>query len=261
MNVPIVIPARIGSERIKTKPLERIAKESVIRLISQIARNSQKASNVIVCSDSHEILDSVKGVADTILTNGTYLNGTERAIRSVLSKRPDAIVVLDCGEIMLKSESIDEAIEMVVRKECDVSTIVKPVSGFDMADFNSVKVALSSDSNIMYLSRAPIPYPVKHLSFELTRKNSKSNPFWKHLGAVCYNEKAYKSYLSTPRSDVEETENIDLIRSIEGHMRIKALKIGYEAKTLNVSGDVFTIEQLISSNRIKEGKPAYYPNI
>ena len=261
MNVPIVIPARIGSERIGEKPLKMIAKEPVIRLVSQIAKKSQKASSVIVCSDSQKILDSVKGIADTILTNGTYLNGTERAIRSVSSKRPDAIVVLDCGEVMLEPESVDSAIEMVTRKECDVSTIVKPVSGFDMADFNSIKAVLTSDSHVMYLSRAPVPYPTKYLSFELFRKNSKSNPFWKQLGVVCYNEKAYKSYLSTPRFEVEEAENIDLIRSIEGHMKIKAIKIGYEARTLNVSGDVFAIEQLISSNRIREGKPAYYPNI
>lgn len=249
MNSTIIIPARIGSKRIESKPLAKVLGQTALKWVVQTALKTENKSEVVVCSDSQKVLDSVKDMNVTChLSLKDYETGTERAFSYVLGlkNKPDSIVVVDCGEVMIRSKTIEELINLVESCSCEISTCIQEVSGFDMADANTIKASLSSNNEILYLSRIPIPFQFKQ---------DKKIKFWKQIGATCYRLKAIKELSSSKKCDIEEVEDIDLLRALNCHLKIGTVKIPYERVSLSTSGSLSEIETAITLGRIRDGKP------
>ena len=246
----ILIPARNGSSRIKSKPLTRILGQPLIKWMAGKALEI-KDSQVIVCSDHQDIKNSLKGmkVTNTDIIK-TYRNGTECALDNI-QKKNQPFVVLDCGEIGILPKSIEKLIEMVSSGSCDIATCVQKITATDMADINVVKTVLSSNDEVIYLSRAPVPFP----------KNIETTVFWKHIGVCCYSSKAVDSFMSAGICDAEKLEGIDLIRALNCRLRIKVLKINYEALSLKTPEDIIKAERHLSIERARVGKPITIPRI
>ena len=250
MNPAIIIPARIGSKRIESKPLVNVLGQTALKWVVQTALKTEIKSEVIVCSDSQKVLDSVKDINITCnLSSKDYKSGTERAFSYVmgLKTKPSLIVVVDCGETMIRSKTIDELMNLVISGSCEISTCIQEVSGIDMADVNTIKASVSSNKEILYLSRSPIPFPLN--------KEDKKIKFWKQIGVTCYSLKAVKELVSLKRCDIEDFEDIDLLRALNYRMKIGTVGIDYPRTSLSSPLSLSQIEESISSERLKLGQP------
>ena len=78
-------------------------------------------------------------------------------------------------------------------------------------------------NEVMYISRANIPYEFR----------TKVTHFKKHLSIVSFKPESLIVFGKSKRSDLEKAEDIELIR---------ALDIGMKIKTINLSGDSFSID-------------------
>lgn len=254
MKTSIIIPARLESERIKSKPLVTVHNIPAIRLASQIALKSKNATEVIVVSDSQLILDSLKDLKVTkVLSSEKFLNGTERALSWAIKHKSNyqAFLVMDCGELTVLPETLDKLIEMVVSRDCDVSTGVEKITSMEVVSFNNVKAVISSTNDVIYLSRAPIPFSRNPISIY-------KQFFFKNIGVTCYGVTSAKQFL-TSKSELELIEDIDLLRLIDKGFKIKAHWIEYKTFALNEYKDISKIESEISERRVLEGKPRFPP--
>lgn len=250
MKSVIIIPAKYGSVRIKAKPLISILGKPLINWMVDKALEI-KESQVIVCSDHKDIKESLRGmniINENIVK--TYRNGTECALDTI-QKVIKPTVIVDCGEIGILSKSIEKLIDMVSSGSCDIATCVQEVTQTDMADINVVKAVLSSKDEVLYLSRAPVPFP----------KNIGRTVFWKHIGVSCYSRKAADDFMSAEICDAERLEEIDLIRALNCRLRIKVLKIGYESLSVKTPEDIIKVERSFSIERALKGKPVRIPRI
>jgi 3-deoxy-manno-octulosonate cytidylyltransferase (CMP-KDO synthetase) len=76
-----LIPSRLGSTRLKKKPLLEINGLPIIIHTLKRAELSKRLTKIIVCTDSKEIMDMVKKHGgDCVITSKKHINGTERII-------------------------------------------------------------------------------------------------------------------------------------------------------------------------------------
>ena len=88
---------------------------------------------------------------------------------------------------------------------------------------NIVKIVSNKKNEVMYISRANIPYEFR----------SKVTHFKKHLSIVSFKPESLLEFGKSKRSESEKAEDIELVR---------ALDIGLKIKTLNLTGDSFSID-------------------
>ena len=88
---------------------------------------------------------------------------------------------------------------------------------------NIVKLVTNKKNQVMYISRANIPYEFKN----------KAKYFKKHLSVISFKPKSLIAFSKSKISEIEKIEDIELLRAID---------IGLKIKTINLKGDSFSID-------------------
>lgn len=127
------IPARKGSKRIKNKNKLIIDGKPLFQYSVDVAKNSKYIDDVLVSTDSDEILEKAKSLG--CIVNGLrpeeLSNDYARIIDAILyelnklDKRYDAIVLLQPTYPLRTDKMLDEAIEEYFIKETSLITVVK----------------------------------------------------------------------------------------------------------------------------------------
>ena len=235
MRVLGLIPTRLGSTRLPSKPLLEINGIPLIIHTYKRAMLSKKFDDIIICCDDKKILDVAKKFkAKCVLTSKHHNNGTER-ITGVLLKQKnsyDLIVDIQGDEPLISPDHIDKVIDF--HKKNFSADIILPTLRIKLADNqNLIKVVTDKNNNVLYLSRAKIPLEFK-----------KKNSFYKkHLSIISFKKNALIKYSSAKKSNLEKIEDIELLR---------ALEIGLKIKTLNLVGDSFSVDVMEDFIKAKE---------
>ena len=97
---------------------------------------------------------------------------------------------------------------------------------------NIVKIVADKKDNVLFLSRAQIPFAFKILSKKIK----------KHLSIISFLPESLIKYSKTKKTNLEQIEDIELLR---------ALEIGLKIKTIKLKGDSFSVDIL---NDLKNAK-------
>lgn len=235
MKVLGLIPTRLGSTRLPTKPLLEINGIPLVIHTYKRAKLSKKFDDLIICCDDKKILNvSKKFNAKCILTSKHHNNGTERITEALLKQKNsyDLIVDIQGDEPLISPDHIDKVIEF--HKKNLSADIILPTLKIKLADNqNLIKVVTDNKKNVLYLSRAKIP-------LEFKKKNSF---FKKHLSIISFKKDALIKYSSSKKTNLEKIEDIELLR---------ALEIGLKIKTVDLVGDSFSVDVLEDYIKAKE---------
>lgn len=235
MKVLGLIPTRLGSTRLPSKPLLEINGLPLIIHTYKRAKLSKKFDDIIICCDDKKILTVAKKFkAKCVLTSKHHHNGTER-ITEVLVKQKifyDLIVDIQGDEPLISPDHIDKVIDF--HKKNTTTDIILPTLKIKLADNqNLIKVVTDNKKNVLYLSRAKIPLEFK-----------KKNSFYKkHLSIISFKRDALIKYSSAKKSNLEKIEDIELLR---------ALEIGLKIKTVDLIGDSFSVDVMEDFIKAKE---------
>lgn len=163
MSFHILIPARLASTRLPSKPLADIGGAPMVVRVAQRAAQSG-AQRVVVAADDLTIVQACRahGV-EALITRTDHLSGSDRLAEAcqLLGLDGDARVVNVQGdEPLIDPVLIRRCAELLdERPDCVVSTAAHVIH--DPADFsnpNVVKVVLDAQGRALYFSRAPIPW-------------------------------------------------------------------------------------------------------
>lgn len=157
-----VIPSRYGAQRFPGKPLALIAGIPMIVRVIRQAQKAKRLNEVWVATDDQRIADAVKKAGATaVMTPSSLKSGTDRIAYAVRDQKADIVVNIQGDEPVMAPAAIDAAVE-VLQKDPKVlmSTVVIPLADKkEWLDPNVVKAVLGSKGDVLYFSRAPIPYP------------------------------------------------------------------------------------------------------
>ena len=235
MKILGLIPTRLGSTRLPSKPLLEINGIPLIIHTYKRAKLSKKFNDIIICCDDKKILNVAKKFkAKCVLTSKHHNNGTERITEVLLKQKIlyDLVVDIQGDEPLISPDHIDKVIDF--HKKNLSTDIILPTLKIKLADNqNLIKVVTDNKKNVLYLSRAKIPLEFK-----------KKNSFYKkHLSIISFKRDALIKYSSAKKSNLEKIEDIELLR---------ALEMGLKIKTIDLIGDSFSVDVMEDFIKAKE---------
>jgi len=221
----VVIPARLGSERLPGKPLLDIqGKPMIVRVVEAAAGSS--ASEIIVATDAVEIVAAVEAAGHrALLTRTDHPSGSDRVMEVVAGERwPDDEIVLNVqgDEPLIPPEVLDQlAAALSADGSLASATLCERITEVDeLMNPNLVKVVRSTDHRALYFSRAPIPYGRDSFP-ALPAVLPASGRWWRHIGVYAYRVAALRRFVELPMGELEAQEKLEQLRLLENGMQMR----------------------------------------
>ena len=237
MKFVCVIPARFASSRLPGKPLKMIDGRTMIERVYQKAKSVQQISQVIVATEDVRIMNYCKSKdINSILTSIEHKNGSERVSEVSREIESDYIITLQGDEPLIEIENIQKSIDFVAKnKDIEILSLMKKFTlPVDIVNNTTPKVVLDSNSNALYISRSPIPFPMDNLDFE----------YYKPLGIYLFKKFLIDQYLDMKVGYLEKTEQLELLRFIENGYKIRFLETESSSIAVDTYKDLLRVERI-----------------
>lgn len=246
----VVIPARLASSRLPGKPLLDIAGKPMVVHVADKAKLSG-ASKIVVATDDSSIEAVVQAYGyDAVLTRQDHVSGTDRIAEVAMREAwpDDAIVVNVQGDEPLIDPAliVEVAETLASNKEAVMATACHTIhSKADFLNPNIVKVVLDKNSNALYFSRAPIPYPRD--AFAADADVPQHMPIYRHIGLYAYRTKFLKQYAQIPTAAIEQYESLEQLRVLyQGYKIAVAISSRAPATGVDTEADLAYVRSLLA---------------
>ena len=198
----VVIPARLGAQRLPNKPIRLLAGRPLVAHVVDNAIASGVSDRVIVATDSPAVADAVAGAkCEVVMTGPHHPSGTSRVaeVAAMIANAGYEIVVNVQGdEPFLPHAAISGSVKMV-EAGFEVGTAAVPVDEDAVAKPSLVKVAMGEGNRALYFSRSPIPFNRANIPLR----------YWQHLGVYAYSPSTLARWMTLPRSPLEDVEKLE----------------------------------------------------
>ncbi len=249
MNKPAcygIIPARFASTRFPGKPLASILGKPMFWHVYSRAKMCPELEDVVLATDDERIARAAEELdVPFVMTANNHESGSDRVFEAakklMLGHNPVLVNIqgdepaLDPGFIsaLLKPFFTDAGVM--------VSTLAHSINEEEAANPNKVKTALTLDSNALYFSRAPIPYP---------RNPEKGETgYLGHIGIYAYTLAALEKFTFWPPSPLEKREGLEQLRFLENGIPIKVAVTGRPSHAVDVPEDVAKVERILLAGK------------
>jgi len=237
MRALAVIPARLASTRLPRKMLREIGGRPLIGVVYEAVRSSPLLADVIVATDSDEILEVCRRHGwKAEMTSPKHRSGTERVHE--ISDRVAAEVYINVqgDEPMVRAEQIAALLKVMENPEAQVGTVMTSAAELDIANPNAVKVVVDKNGRALYFSRATIPYD-----------RDRSGPrYFKHLGLYAYRKPALDRFVTLPESSLEKSERLEQLRFLQDGIAIYVGDTEYDSVGVDTEEDLQRVISLLA---------------
>ncbi len=241
-----LIPSRFNSKRLKQKALLEIDNLPLIVHSFKRASLSKKLDKVIVCTDDKRIKDVVEfHGGEAMLTSKKHRNGTERIYEaSKKFKKVKLFVDIQGDQPLINPKSIDDTINYHLKKySLDIVLPSMKLKENEVDDKSLVKNIFSDNGRIVYFSREKVPY---------NYQGSKNISYYKNLSIISFKPKALKDFYHFKMGNLEKTEGIELMRSLENGQKIGTFIIKGNDFAVDVNADLIKAINLMPKDKIRK---------
>src|SRR6266581_2058511 len=212
MKAIAVIPARLASTRLPRKMLREIDGVPLIGHVYRAVRSSPLLEDVIVATDSDEILQVCrKNDWNARMTSPNHRSGTERVHEISNSVRAEVYINVQGDEPMTRPEHV--------------------------INVHANKVVMDLAGRALYFSHATIPFD-----------RDGANPrYLKHLGIYGYRMAALDRFIGLPESSLERAERLEQLRFLENGIDIHVAVTPYDSIGVDTEDDLRQFEQSLRS--------------
>ena len=239
MTTSIIIPARFGSSRYRGKPLVKILGREMILRVADICKKIKNV-RVFIATDSKKIANvAEKNGYDYIMTSKNCLTGTDRVAEASKKIKSEIFINVQGDEPTISPRDIQKI--MNAKKKfpnhviCGYTEITK---GESPKNINLPKVVVNENSDLVYISRLPIP----------GSKNRKDT--LKYNKQVCiygFNKKQLFKFkkFGKKRSRLESREDIEILRFFELNIPIKMIRLSSSSIAVDIKSDIKKLEKYL----------------
>ena len=244
MNVSVIIPARMAASRFPGKPLAMIAGLPMIEHVRRRALLTPGVTSVVVATcdmEIKEVVESFGGVA--VMTSDQHERCTERVAEAAEVCGGDVVVNVQGDEPLMFPESISQAsLPLVSLNELQCVSLLSPLeTDADLGNPNIVKAVCRANHEVLYFSRAPVPYqqkPGRPLVFRETGIRALRAPF-------------LQKYASLAETELERVESVDMLRVLDHGYRIMGVPTTYATMGVDHIEDVAVVEKLLAEDPVQ----------
>lgn len=237
MKVVAVIPSRYKSSRFPGKPLADICGKPMVWWVYQEAKRVKHFDQVIVATESELIVDTCKELGmEVMITSDEHPTGTDRVAEVAQRVAADLYVIIMGDEPLICAEDEARLVESISdREDADAIMLTErfrhPV---DLANMTTIKLAINDEGDLIFMSRAPIPYPKEAIGYS----------FYKNVGCYALKKDALDFYLKTKPGNIERAEGIELLRLLENHKKVLTVEIDSESMAVDTQKDLERIRKV-----------------
>jgi 3-deoxy-manno-octulosonate cytidylyltransferase (CMP-KDO synthetase) len=232
MNYLVVIPARLKSSRLEKKPLIKInGIPMIIRTFLRCNKVVPK-SNIVVATDSIEIIRICKIYkVPSILSSKKCLTGSDRLAEVSTKINAKIYINLQGDEPVFPEQDIVKFIKEAKKNHNKIlNGYCKINNKNQFFNQNVPKVTINELSELLYISRAPLP-------------SNKDGVFKNGLRQVCIYSypkkilnKIYGKYKK--KSFLEQNEDIEILRVLEKGFKVKMIKLSNKSISVDTKSDL-----------------------
>lgn len=236
MKAIAVIPARLASMRLPQKMLRQINGKLLIGLVYAAVRSSPLLAEVIVATDSDEILAVCRQNGWKVeMTSTSHRSGTERVHE--ISQRFDADVYINVqgDEPLTRPEHIAGLLDVMKDPQVQVGTLMTTAREGDINNPNAVKVVVNANGRALYFSRATIPFD----------RDQTGSRYFKHLGLYAYRKAALDRFVNLPESSLERSERLEQLRFLENGTDIFVAETPYDTVGVDTEEDLQRVAEIL----------------
>jgi 3-deoxy-manno-octulosonate cytidylyltransferase (CMP-KDO synthetase) len=237
MDAIAVIPARLASTRLPRKMLREINGKPLIGVVYEAVRSSPLLTDVIVATDSNEILEVCRRhgwKAQT--TSGAHRSGTERVHEISGRVSADVYVNVQGDEPLTRPEHVRALLDVMKDPEVQVGTVMTPAAEADISNPNAIKVVTDSRGRALYFSRATIPFD----------RDGARPRYFKHLGLYAYRKAALDRFVTLPESSLEKSERLEQLRFLENGISIFVAETAYDTVGVDTEEDLRRATEILN---------------
>ena len=202
----IIIPSRIGSTRLKNKPLIDINGESLIQRVFKNALNI--SPNTFVATDSELIAKNLEMItSNVIMTSNEHISGTDRVheAASKLNLNEQTLILnLQGDEPFIPNDLISQMKNNFYSLSCDIVTASNPLKSKEDIHNPSCVMVEVDDSNY---------------AKQFLRTGSLNNPM-RHIGIYGYSLKTLNQLVSLKPTENEIKLKLEQLRFLENDFSI-----------------------------------------
>lgn len=242
MKCIALIPARMGASRFPGKMLATIKGKSVIRRTYESTLSTGLFDQVIVVSDSDEIIAEIQSCGGyAVKSIAEFESGTDRIAEVVQNLEADIFVNVQGDEPFVQKQPLASLLQLFDEDETiQVASLVQVLEHPEFVkDPNFVKVALDKNNNALFFSRSVIPYP---------RNTDIPIPYYEHIGVYAFKKDALLSFTNWPMTPLESAEKIECLRFLENGVSIKMAVTNYMGVEIDTPEDITRAEELMDIN-------------
>jgi 3-deoxy-manno-octulosonate cytidylyltransferase (CMP-KDO synthetase) len=231
MSVLIVMPARLGAQRLPGKPLRLLGGVPLIVRVASRVMAFGVADRCVVATDSVDIQTVCHDAGiETVMTGDQHLSGTDRVAE--VAARPEfaryeVIVNVQGDEPFVEADAIAGSVSMITSGRFSLGTSAAPADAAVVNRPDVVKVVCDAAQRALYFSRAPIPFlrdPVDTSERDVLVRQ--------HIGVYAYTPDALRRWVSLPSHPLERVERLEQLRALANGMAIGVA----EAATAGLGG-------------------------
>lgn len=202
----IIIPSRIGSTRLKNKPLIDINGESLIQRVFKNALNI--SPNTFVATDSELIAKNLENItSNIIMTANEHISGTDRvheAATKLNLNEQTLILNLQGDEPFIPNDLISQMKNIFYSLSCDIVTASNPLKSIEDIHNPSCVMVEVDESNY---------------AKQFLRTGSLNNPM-RHIGIYGYSLKTLNQLVSLKPTENEIKLKLEQLRFLENDFSI-----------------------------------------
>lgn len=199
---------------------------------------------MIVATESDIIVDKCKELGmDVMLTADTHPTGTDRVAEVAQKVDADLYVIIMGDEPLISAKDERRLVESISDKE-DADAVMlteKFKQPVDLANMTTIKLAINDAGDLIFMSRAAIPYPKEMIGYS----------FYKNVGCYALKKDALDFFLKTKPGNIERAEGIELLRLLENHKKVLTVEIDSESMAVDTQKDLERIRKVFEE-RLKE---------
>ena len=242
-GVLAVIPARYGSSRFPGKPLAKILGVPLVVRVFERVVTTLPATQVVVATDDERIrkVCEESGIR-TVMTSSTCLTGTDRVWEAACQLQAETIINVQGDEPLVRAEDI---LTVIRGKQANPRHVVNAMCAItdrrDIDSPNVPKVVVNERDELVYMSRAPIPYLKAHGGRAVYRRQ---------VCIYAFSPEELKGFAEHGRkSRLEEPEDIEILRFLDLGIPVRMVEVSGASVAVDVPEDIARVEQLLGIRR------------
>lgn len=238
MKIIGVIPARYKSSRFPGKPLADIHGRPMVWWVYNQAFKVKEFNEIYVATDDKRIENKCMELdINVVITSDRHPTGTDRVGEVARKIKADLYINIQGDEPLIEPDTIKKAIEPFKNSpNISVTNLMTKIRRYEeLLDITVPKVVVNENSEAVFLSRLPIPYP---------KGNSKVT-FYKQVCVYGFTPESLGFYCNNERGAVERIEDIELLRFIEGGFKVKIVEVSQDTIGVDNEKDLEMVRSII----------------